>query len=351
MSGLRAVRIKLHRLDFIYRKASGRQIMEITQILGLAAILFLISAAWVWLEHARVRRILEHMERMLEHAADGSFQESRYDESLLSSLEAKLADYLSASAVSARNLSGEKEKVKQLISDISHQTKTPVANLLLYAQMLEERELPKEEREFVQEINRQAQKLNFLIVSLVKASRLETGAFVLHPKWNLLSPMLEEAVRQAAHAAQEKQISIAYEPAEARAYFDRKWTAEAVANIVDNAVKYTPKGGSVTVRMMDTGMFARIEIQDTGIGMTESETAEIFKRFYRSPAVSGQEGTGIGLYLAREMIASENGYIKVRSKPGRGTSFFVYLPSGCAYNMKDGQEACVLMQETAGWNE
>ncbi len=212
MSGLRAVRIKLHRLDFIYRKASGRQIMEITQILGLAAILFLISAAWVWLEHARIRRMLEHMERMLEHAADGSFQESRYDESLLSSLEAKLADYLSASVVSARNLSGEKEKVKQLISDISHQTKTPVANLLLYAQMLEERELPKEEREFVQEINRQAQKLNFLIVSLVKASRLETGAFVLHPKWNLLSPMLEEAVRQAAHAAQEKQISIAYEP-------------------------------------------------------------------------------------------------------------------------------------------
>ena len=87
------------------------------------------------------------------------------------------------------------------------------------------------------------------------------------------------------------------------------------------------------------------------MGIRESEKAQIFGRFYRSMDVQQEDGIGIGLYLAREILQRENGYIKVRSKPGRGTSFFVYLPSGCAYNMKDGQEACVLMQETAGWNE
>lgn len=115
---------------------------------------------------------MEHMNAMLEAAMDGTFVESVYDESMLSSVETKLAHYLSASAVSARNLTQEKEKVKKLVTDISHQTKTPIANLLLYAQMLEEKELPEEAQAFVQELNRQAAKLHFLIVSLVKASRL-----------------------------------------------------------------------------------------------------------------------------------------------------------------------------------
>lgn len=309
--------------------------MEKTGI--LAAAIFVISALWVWLTHVRMRKMIDRMSQMLDEAADGSFREKCYDESLLSSMETKLADYLLAQEVSARNLTEEKEKVKQLIADISHQTKTPVANLLLYAQMLGERELPSEEAGFVKEINRQAEKLNFLIVSLVKASRLETGVFVLHPKWDDAAAMMEEAVRQTMPKAEKKKISLEFVPQQMMAYFDCKWTIEAVYNILDNAVKYTPQGGTVTAEMMNTNLFARIEIRDTGIGIDESETAKIFQRFYRGKLVSEEEGAGIGLYLARQIIAGESGYIKVRSQKGAGTSFFVYLPSGTAYNIKSRQ--------------
>lgn len=310
--------------------------MKGMEILGAAAVIILLSAVWVCVTHMRMRRIMEHMSRMLDEAADGSFREKVYDESLLSSVEAKLADYLLASEVSARNLSEEKEKVKQLIADISHQTKIPVANLLLYAQMLEERELPQEERAFVQEISRQADKLNFLIVSLVKASRLETGVFVLHPKWDFVAPLIREVIKETGPKAEKKNLSVKFASKELMAYFDWKWTAEAVSNIVDNAVKYTPKGGSIMIELLNTNLFVRIEVRDTGIGIPESETAKIFQRFYRGTSVSEQEGAGIGLYLARQIITGENGYMRVRSAPGEGTSFFVYLPSGSAYNKESG---------------
>lgn len=284
------------------------------------------AGIWVCYTHYRTRRIMEHMNGMLEAAIDGSFQEQVYDESVLSSVETKLAHYLSSSAVSAKNLMEEKEKVKQLTADISHQTKTPIANVLLYAQMLEEQELPPEAQSFVQELNRQAQKLNFLIVSLVKASRLETGMFVLHPKLEFVSPMLEEVLAQTAPKAESKSLKIMFVPDGMRAWFDPKWTMEAVYNIVDNAVKYTPEGGTIKVSLMNTELFVQIEISDTGIGISEADTPKIFQRFYRGAQVSGEEGVGIGLYLARQIIAEENGYMKVKSTVGKGSSFYVYLP-------------------------
>ena len=321
-----------------------------------AAIVFLLSAVWVWYTHWRLRRIMEHMDRMLGAAMEGRFKEQVYDESMLSSIETKLAHYLAASETAGQKLKDEKEKVKQLIADISHQTKTPVANLLLYIQMLEERELPKEESEFVRELDSQAQKLNFLIASLVKASRLETGMLVLQPKWNRLSPMLEDVLAQAAPQAERKQLELIpaskmicqqitanakveanhlankyareykFVPNGLQAYFDRKWTAEAVYNIVDNAVKYTPEGGKIIVEVLDMEMFVRIEVRDNGIGIPEDETAKVFQRFYRGASANGQEGLGIGLYLSRQIIAGEDGYIKVKSKEGEGSSFFIYLP-------------------------
>lgn len=293
-----------------------------------SVLLFFLAGIWVWYTRCRTRRIMEHISAMLDAAAEGSFQEEVYDESMLSSVETKFAHYLAASAVLSKNLMQEKEKVKRLIADISHQTKTPVANLLLYAQMLEEKNLPREEQAFVQELNRQAKKLNFLIGSLVKASRLETGVFVMHPKWDFVAPMLTEVLNQIAPKAEAKKQTVVFLPGDSCAYFDAKWTAEAVYNIVDNAVKYTPEGGRTEITLMDTELFVRIEIRDNGIGIPEPETPKIFQRFYRGTDVSEEEGAGIGLYLARQIIAEQNGYIKVKSKTGEGTSFFVYLPMG-----------------------
>jgi len=162
---------------------------------------------------------------------------------------------------------------------------------------------------------------------LIKLSRLESGIITLSPEENSVKDLLTDVIDAVAIKAAKKNITITCDLSELSAVFDWKWTAEAIYNIVDNAVKYTPSGGNIRIALMNTELFARIEIQDTGIGISEMDTAKIFQRFYRGRSVSEVEGVGIGLYLARQMIAEENGYMKVKSAVGKGTSFFVYLPA------------------------
>lgn len=266
------------------------------------------------------------MSQMLDRAIQGDYTETRYDESLLSAVEAKLDQYLLASAVSGRNLAAEKDKIKELIADISHQTKTPIANIMLYSQLLQEQELPSEGREYTVQLTAQADKLNFLIGSLVKVSRLEAGILTLSPVLTPIQLMLDNVVAQVTPKAAIKNIILQQTPSTETACFDIKWTTEAIYNIVDNAIKYTPDQGCVTISVSACELFVRIDIRDTRIGIAETEYADIFKRFYRSQTVSTTDGVGIGLYLARQIITDEGGYIKVNSSLGKGTVFSVFLP-------------------------
>ena len=295
-------------------------------LLALAVLALLAAAGIALWTHLRSRRMLDTLDRMLDDAIRGDFQESLYDESRLSALETRMAHYLSSNTVSARNLAAEKDAIKTLIGDISHQTKTPIANLLLYAQLLEEQDLPPESRAYVSALEGQAEKLRFLIDALVKTSRLESGVLAMTPKRHGLQQLLEDAAAQAAPRAVGKGITLTVGPTGVGARFDPKWTTEALYNLVDNAVKYTPTGGSVTLRAVGYEVFCRIDVTDTGPGIPEAEQAKIFQRFYRSPAVSGEEGVGIGLYLARQIAAGQGGYLKVTSRPGEGSTFSLFLP-------------------------
>jgi len=108
---------------------------------------------------------------------------------------------------------------------------------------------------------------------------------------------------------------------------DKKWTAEAIFNILDNAVKYTEVGGNIHVVVCRQELFTKISIEDTGKGIAPERQATIFTRFYREPEVHDKEGIGIGLYLAREIITLQNGYIEVQSQIGQGSKFIIYLPN------------------------
>ncbi len=292
-------------------------------ILSLSAALMGLLAALV--ERRKTKAILKRLSNMLDSAIDGSFSEHSFDESLLSSVENRMNQYLTASVVSAKNLANEKEKIKELLADISHQTKTPVSNILLYAQLLEEQNLPRESGECATALKEQAEKLNFLIASLVKLSRLETGVLTMRPAQNALEPMLKEAAGQFMPLAARKGLQFEVEATEASAVFDPKWTTEALCNLVDNAVKYTSKG-AITLSVKVYDMFCRIDVADTGIGISEGEQARIFSRFYRSPSVSDKEGVGIGLYLTRQILAGQGGYVKVASSLGKGSAFSMFLP-------------------------
>ena len=107
---------------------------------------------------------------------------------------------------------------------------------------------------------------------------------------------------------------------------DSKWTSEALFNLLDNAVKYTPPGGKISVSVVLWEMYVELKVTDTGKGPSESNQASIFRRFYREEEVHEQQGVGIGLYLAREIVTRQGGYIKVVSEPGHGSEFSIMLP-------------------------
>ncbi|MEE0229697.1 MAG: HAMP domain-containing sensor histidine kinase [Peptococcaceae bacterium] len=283
------------------------------------------TALIVVLNRRTVRKTMDKIEKMLDAAMNGSFSETTFDESKLSALETRFAHYLSAAETAARNVAQEKDSIQSLIADISHQTKTPIANLLLYSELLQEETLPASATASVDALHNQAEKLRFLIDSLVKLSRLENGIISLSPQRAALQPLLEGLIAQYTAKATEKGLSLQLLDTDGFASFDAKWTAEALSNIVDNAIKYTTRG-TITISAVSYEIFARIDISDSGPGIPESEQAKIFTRFYRAKTVHEQEGVGIGLYLSRQIISGEGGYIKVTSAPGKGSTFSVFLP-------------------------
>lgn len=285
-----------------------------------------ICAVFVGVVYVRALRILSGVEKMLDNAIDHTFSEEHFTEERLSRLESRMQRYLSAQAVSFAQINTEHDSVKTLISDISHQTKTPISNILLYTELLKETStFGDQTRQLVEQIEGQAEKLRFLLDVLIKTSRLENGIVQLVPKQNSVRALVEALDYE--ETARLKGVGfVIKERRDISAVFDFKWTLEALSNIVDNAVKYTPAGGLVTLRVKAYELFACIDVADNGMGISEEESARIFARFYRSPRVCDEKGVGIGLYVAREIVRQEGGYIRVRSRVGEGAVFSVFLP-------------------------
>ena len=244
---------------------------------------------------------------------------------------------LGASVLSRENVEKEKNRVKELVSDISHQTKTPMANIRLYTELLKEKlkadelgleedELRQESLKMLAEIDRQVEKLGFLIQSLTKMSRLESNIVEVKPKRQSISELLDAVIGDVLPKAGQKNVEIVNTyTGSGTAYYDRKWTKEALGNIVDNAVKYSPSGSRVVLTVTEYELYAAVSVKDFGQGIRETDTARIFQRFYRAKEVHEEDGVGIGLYLAREIIRRENGYIKVKPGAGKGAEFILYL--------------------------
>lgn len=225
-------------------------------------------------------------------------------------------------------ISEEKNKLKELVSDISHQTKTPIANIKLYLEMMADEPDSDRNQEYLKKMNGQVDKLDFLLQSMVKMSRLETGTIKIQKENAPLAGTLAAAISNVVIKAEKKHIKIDVQYDEQlELNHDKKWTAEAIFNILDNAVKYTNDGGNIHIVVRRQELFTKISIEDTGKGIAPERQATVFTRFYREPEVHDNDGIGIGLYLAREIITLQKGYIEVQSKVGRGSIFMIYLPN------------------------
>ena len=248
-------------------------------------------------------------------------------ETLESKIDSKL--YKLSEVVKGKNnkVNHAKVEIEQMVSDITHQVKTPISNIRMYSDTIINNDLSKDqEKEFLNVISNQVDKLEFLMDSLTKMSKLETNMIVLNKESSKFMECIEKAKEQVIPLAENKNIQIRITGENCIVQYDKKWTLEAICNILENAVKYTNKNGKIMINLEKLESFLKIDIIDNGIGIDEENMSNIFKRFFRERKVHNIDGVGIGLYLSKNIIENQNGYIKVKSKVNKGTTFSVFLP-------------------------
>ena len=269
---------------------------------------------------------------MLDDMLSGTEQprQAAEEESLFYKINFRLGRLYEVMQENKNRIAREQADLQELISDISHQVKTPIANLKIINCTLMEQEVPaQKQREFLAAQAGQLDKLDFLMQAMIKTSRLETGVISLDRKMQPIYDTLAAALGGILLNAEKKNIHVSVDcPSDILLAHDKKWTGEALFNILDNAVKYTPTGGTIQVSVQSWELYVKIDITDSGKGIAENRQGMIFKRFYREEEVHDVEGIGIGLYLAREIITMQGGYIKVTSAVGSGSTFSVFLPRG-----------------------
>ena len=210
---------------------------------------------------------------------------------------------------------------------MSHQMKTPLSGVAMYTDLLLEGRMTEAERqEFLSRIKAGTEKLKWMMDSLVKMSRLEVGAIELSPVSTGIKQTISDSISTVYGTAVKKNISIQ------TAFFedvsllhDRKWTSEAITNILENAIKYSTAGEELNIFVETLPIYTKISITDYGIGIAPEEWNSIFKRFYRGRNAKGVDGAGLGLYLASLIFHKQGGYILVDSKPGKYTTFSMFL--------------------------
>ena len=309
----------------------GMSYQMLCWILGaglLIVLLFLIVwMVWFFRQWNKIDGILEQFQKgNLYEISVPDVEETRE-----SKLVNEMRQILSRALAREEQAQNEKKQVMELISDLSHQLKTPLANIILDVELLEKDQLDEQQRKgFLNHTKEQAVKMQWLMQNLLKASRLENGIISFPAELLPIKATIAKAVGAVYAQASEKKIEIIMEEFQDFAlYHNRVWTAEVISNILDNAIKYSPEKSSIMIRVQRLELYSRIMIEDQGIGIAEQDYNKIFRRFYRGDNVRHEEGTGLGLYLAQLILQSEQGYLTVSSKQGKGSSFSIYLLNEC----------------------
>ncbi|WP_294196456.1 sensor histidine kinase KdpD [uncultured Clostridium sp.] len=253
---------------------------------------------------------------------------STIEDSLFSKLQHQTIKLTNILKNKNKQIEEERNEIQELISDIAHQLKTPLTNLKMYGEFLKDESLSEDERkEFFEIVMYSLNRLSFLVESMIKMSRLESGVITLRPNLSNLNDTLLMSINQVQKKAKEKKININLEEVDKiKIYHDKNWISEAIFNLLENAVKYSTNNSKIDIKIQSYKMFVRIDVKDNGIGIQEDELPKIFRRFYRGSNVEDIEGIGIGLYLTREIVNKHGGYIKVKSN-NNGSIFSIFLPN------------------------
>ena len=274
--------------------------MEI--LIGLLALIIGI----ILYKYIVLRNEMRELSDYIDQALDGNLEITEFDEKELSKIKSKLIKFLYASQVKEAKINTEKSKTKDLIADISHQTKTPITNLSLYISLLEDD--PKDE--YLEIIKYELNKLEFLIQNLVKSSRLESDIISLQKHQANLKDIVEDVLREFKVILDEKCISINLKDEDLIFNLDERWLKEAIHNLVDNAIKYSPKGSTINISVYKSYLNYNLDIENECKDLSEETLPKIFERFYRGKNSVSKDGLGLGLFIAREIIEKHGGNIR-----------------------------------------
>ncbi|MDE6566248.1 MAG: HAMP domain-containing histidine kinase [Lachnospiraceae bacterium] len=294
-------------------------VLGLWAVLATTALLFVIKK-----QRDTYRKLDEILVKMMEgeQVAAMEFDESAF--SLFSNHLKTLSDKLSLEIDRADQ---EKEQVKQLISNMSHQLKTPFANVMMYAELLEGDNLTEEQRgKFMGKLKMQLDKMDWLLTSLFKMTRLEQNVIDFEVEKAGIRQTIQNAIGMVYDKAEKKKISFQVCPfSDTLLWHNRAWTTEVIGNLLENAIKYTAEDGQIEISLESLENYSIIHIRDNGMGIDEEDCPHIFERFYRGKDAEHIEGSGIGLYLSKKILERERGYLTVKSDQGKGSDFAVFL--------------------------
>lgn len=300
--------------------------MKIYVILVFVVIINIIFLYWMirWYRNKMLAQYQNFLDRT-DEILSGKKVDLSFDESMDSAITQRLSRIIEISRLQKESAEEERDTVKSLITNISHQIRTPLANITLYTGLLKERISDQESTRLADKIENNAGKLNFFMKELLKSSYAEQEIISASPKIIDLDTVIKRSCQSVELDAMKKEISLIPEYHDCKIYADPKWTEEVFTNILENAIKYSPDRTTVTIQSVLYESFVCVSIVDQGIGIPEEEQGKIFQRFYRGTNVTDKHGFGIGLYLAREVLRKQQGYIKVKSALNRGTTVEVFL--------------------------
>lgn len=271
----------------------------------LVGILVIING-FLLFKYIVLRNEMRELSDYIDKALKGKLEITEFDEKELSKIKSKLIKFLYSNQVKEKKINTEKNKTKDLIADISHQTKTPITNLSLYISLLEDN--PKDE--YIEIIKYELNKLKFLIQTLVKSSRLESDIISLQKHQANLKELVQDVLGEFKVILNEKDISINLKDEDLIFDLDARWLKEAIHNLIDNAIKYSPNGSTINIRVYKSYLNYNLDIENECEDLSEETLPKIFERFYRGRNSVYKDGLGLGLFIAREIIEKHGGNIR-----------------------------------------
>lgn len=292
-------------------------------ILVIVAVLF--AGAFLFVLYWRYREI-ERLSGYLRqiHAGDDTLDLRDSHEGELSILKSEIYKVTRMLSEQRALLADDKIHLKNAMSDISHQLKTPLTSMTVMADLLENPELPDaKRREFVRRAQNQLERMEWLVTSLLKLSKIDAGTVYFKKDDVNVQELIEKTLEPLHGGIDEKKINLTVYGGRNTAFQgDFQWSIEALVNIIKNCVEHLPERGNLQITFSENTLYTEINVIDDGNGIAKEDLPYIFKRFYKGKN-AGDDSVGIGLAMAYTIVKEQNGSLDVRSTQGEGTAFTI----------------------------